>query len=333
VNDLNTDRAFSHSITTKQQNTRLDVFLAEVHREFSRSRIQSLVRDEWVTVNDKSVKPGYKLKTGDRVMIGIPHPVKAQMTPEEVPFSVLFEDAFILVLDKPSGIVVHPAPGHATGTLVHGLLKKCSHLSGIGGTLRPGIVHRLDRDTSGIMVIAKSDKAHHCLANQFQQRTIRKSYLALVYGILSTPRGEIDLSIARHRIRRKEMTVHENGRRALSVWHKLKEAPEGFSLVSVSIKTGRTHQIRVHFAHLGHPVVGDAVYGHGPNHLRQHFLKTHPKLVDAVKRQMLHARKIGFVHPETEKYMEFSFTNPAGYGCGIEGAGPEGSFFTNKTLT
>ena len=305
MNGLTTDRVFSHTITTKQQNTRLDLFLAEVHREFSRSRIQSLVRDEWVTVNDKPVKPGYRLKPGDHVIIGIPHPVQADITPEEVPFSVLFEDAFILVLDKPSGIVVHPAPGHATGTLVHGLLKKCRHLSGIGGTLRPGIVHRLDRDTSGIMVIAKNDKAHHSLANQFQQRTIRKSYLALVHGILPTRRGEIDLPIARHRIKRKEMTVHENGRRALSVWHKLNESAEGFSLVSVSIKTGRTHQIRVHFAHLGHPVVGDVVYGHGPNHLRQRFLKTNPKLVDAIKRQMLHARKIGFVHPETEKYLEF----------------------------
>ncbi len=233
------------------------------------------------------------------------------MIPEEVPFSILFEDAAIIVLYKPPGIVVHPAPGHSSGTLVHGLLKHCSDLSGIGGTLRPGIVHRLDKDTSGLMLVAKNDSAHQALTQQFQEGTIKKEYLALAHGIMARESGTIGLPIGRHPIRRKEMAVvPKGGRQALTLWRKIADCQEGFSLLLITLKTGRTHQIRVHFSHLGHPLVGDSVYGPGPHTLKRRFLKQNPELVSAVKRQMLHAARIGFIHPDRKTYLEFEAPFP-----------------------
>ena len=277
----------------------------------SRSRIQNLIRNGSVQINDSPTKPSYLLKPGDQVSLMVPKPAPLELVPEEVPFSIIFEDSWIIVLDKPPGIVVHPAPGHSSGTLVHGLLKHCKDLSGIGGKLRPGIVHRLDKDTSGLLLVAKNDMAHQLLSRQFKEGTIQKEYIALVHGILSHQSGRIDRPISRHPVRRKMMAVTtRGGRNALTLWKKIADCHEGFSLLSITIKTGRTHQIRVHFSHSGHPLVGDTVYGHGPDTLKRRFLKQNPALVSAVKRQMLHAARIGFVHPREKTYMEFQSSLP-----------------------
>ena len=311
MNNDTHDSAFSHTIPDSANCIRLDLFLAGIHGDLSRSRIQSLIRKGLVSVNGVHVKPSYQLKTKDLVWVVVPKPSPLLLVPEDVPFSVIFEDAYLIVLYKPPGIVVHPAPGHSSGTLVHGLLKHCGDLSGIGGILRPGIVHRLDKDTSGLMVVAKNDMAHQFLAQQFKNGTIKKEYIALVHGILPKKSGCIDLPIFRHPIRRKEMAVvTSGGRNALTLWKKIAECEDGFSLVSVAIKTGRTHQIRVHFSHLGHPVVGDPVYGRGPDALKRRFFKLNPNLASAVKRQMLHAARIGFIHPEKKIYMEFESPFP-----------------------
>jgi 23S rRNA pseudouridine1911/1915/1917 synthase len=311
VNNNICDSNFSHTISESTHGTRVDLFLSRHHLDLSRSRIQSLIRNGWVRVNDANTKPSHQLKTGDRVSLTVPKPSTSTLVPEEVPFTVVFEDPWIIVLYKPPGIVVHPAPGHSSGTLVHGLLNYCSDLSGIGGSLRPGIVHRLDKDTSGLMLVAKNDMAHQGLAQQFQNGAINKEYIALIHGIPTHESGTIDLPISRHPVRRKEMAVSASGgRNALTLWRKIADCREGFSLLSVTIKTGRTHQIRVHFSHLGHPIVGDSVYGPGPDTLKKRFLKQNPELVSAVKRQMLHAARIGFAHPKEKVHMEFESPFP-----------------------
>lgn len=311
MNNTTCDSVFYHTIPDDARGLRLDLFLSRNHSNLSRSRIQDLIRKGSVQVNDDPTKPSHQLKTGDQVCLVVPEPSPLELVPEEVPFSVIFEDPWVIVLYKPPGIVVHPAPGHSSGTLVHGLLNHCSDLSGIGGILRPGIVHRLDKDTSGVMLVAKCDMAHQALSRQFKNGTIKKEYIALIHGIPAHENGRIDLPIFRHPIRRKEMAVTTGGgRNALTLWEKMADCKEGFSLLSITIKTGRTHQIRVHFSHLGHPVVGDTVYGHGPDTLKRRFLKQNPVLVSAVKRQMLHAARIGFVHPREKKYMEFESPFP-----------------------
>jgi 23S rRNA pseudouridine1911/1915/1917 synthase len=311
VDNSTCDNVFYHTIPDGAQGLRLDLFLSQNHSNLSRSRIQDLIRKGSVQVNGNPTKPSHQLKTGDQVCLMVPQPSPLELVPEEVPFSIIFEDPWIIVLYKPPGIVVHPAPGHSSGTLVHGLLKHCTDLSGIGGILRPGIVHRLDKDTSGVMLVAKNDMAHQALSRQFKNGTIKKEYIALVHGILSHESGRIDLPISRHPVRRKKMAVSTGGgRNALTLWKKIAACKEGFSLLSITIKTGRTHQIRVHFSHLGHPLVGDTVYGHGPDTLKRRFLKQNPVLVSAVKRQMLHAARIGFVHPRENTYMEFKSPFP-----------------------
>jgi len=240
----------------------------------------------------------------------IPRASPHVLRPETVEFGIIYEDNSLIVLNKPAGLVVHPAAGHATGTLVHGLLQHCHDLSGIGGVLRPGIVHRLDKDTSGIMVATKSDRSHTFLASQFKSGEVKKQYIALVHGVIRGNEGKIELPIGRHPKKRKQMSVQPSGgRRALTLWQKIEEFHGEFSLLSVSIKTGRTHQIRVHLSHIGHPVAGDPVYGYG-----QRWWKRHPLykkgLLPSIKRQMLHATSLGFVHPDSERYMEFEAPLP-----------------------
>jgi len=296
---------FSYDIPGDAQDIRLDVFLSNRSTGLSRSRIQSLIKGGYAKVNSCPSKPSHRLKAGDQVFLTVPPPSILTLEPDEVEFGIIYEDASLIVLSKPAGVVVHPSPGHSKGTLVHGLLKHCKDLSGIGGALRPGIVHRLDKDTSGLMIVAKNDQAHESLARQFRSGMVKKEYLALVHGPVKGDNGEIDLPIARHPTKRKEMAVAlSGGRRSLSLWKKMKEFRSGFSLLSVCIKTGRTHQIRVHLSHLGHPVAGDPVYGYGSNWSKQ----VHPGVrnaLPAINRQMLHSMRLGFIHPLQGRYREF----------------------------
>lgn len=314
VDDL-TERFFSFFSGEKEKGRRIDTFVVSQIQDLTRSRIQDLIRDGFVRVNDRPQKPSYRLKDGDRVTLVIPLLQPYVLEPEPVGFSVVHEDSSLLVLSKPAGVVTHPAPGHPKGTVVHGLLQHCKDLSGIGGTLRPGIVHRLDKDTSGLMVVAKNDHAHHFLSKQFKTRTVRKRYLALVHGLLKGKEGEWDLPIARHRTRRKEMAVSgTGGKRAVTLWRKVEELAGLFTLLSVHPKTGRTHQIRVHLSHAGHPIVGDPVYGYRQAWWKRHF----PYVKEEPQRQMLHAEALGFEHPDSGAYCEYHAPLPEDMGRLIE---------------
>ncbi|MBW1911910.1 MAG: RluA family pseudouridine synthase [Deltaproteobacteria bacterium] len=308
--DHNSARNLSFSVTDDSSNQRIDTFLASRVEELTRSRVQGLIRDGFVKVNERSPKISYRLKTDDLITLNVPPAVPSLLEPEPVKFTLIHEDSSLIVLNKPAGLVIHPAPGHSNGTLVHGLLQHCRDLSGIGGVMRPGIVHRLDKDTSGIMVVAKNDRAHEALSRQFKERKVTKRYLALVHGSLDNEEGEIDLPIGRHPKRRKEMTVlPSGGRNALTIWHKKEEISGRFSLLDVTLKTGRTHQIRVHMSHIGHPVVGDPVYGHR----KRWWMRQSPSVVELlplIKRQMLHAERLGFIHPDSERYSEFMAPMP-----------------------
>jgi len=326
-------RIFSYEVSAESRDVRLDVFLSSRAVGLSRSRIQSLIGSGHVTVNNTLSKSGYKLKAGDHLVLRVPPSPPQSLKPESVDFSILYEDRSIIVLNKPAGVVVHPGPGHATGTIVHGLLKHGNRLSGIGGVLRPGIVHRLDKDTSGLMVVAKDDEAHTSLAEQFRSGRIKKGYAALVHGRLGGREGEIDLPVARHPKKRKEMSVtRSGGRRALTLWRKIEEFQSGFSLLSIVTKTGRTHQIRVHLSHVGHPVVGDPVYGYGRNWWKRHPLRKKGAM-PIIKRQMLHARKLGFVHPEDDRYLEFEAPLPEDMEHTLQSLRPPaGQLQANKAL-
>ena len=285
--------------------TRLDHFLARHLPHLSRSRIQALIKDGHIRVVGKETKPGEKLRTGQTVTVEEPAAIPmAGTAAEAIPLEILFEDSDVAVINKPAGMVVHPAAGNPTGTLVNALLHHCGELSGIGGEQRPGIVHRLDKETSGCMVIAKNDAAHHSLSRQFAMRKVSKGYLALAAGHFAKKMGTIEAEIGRHPVHRKKMSVVDPGRgRVSKTAYRVLREMAGFkganktSLVECALHTGRTHQIRVHLKHLGHPLLGDPLYGRR----------------DEYPRQMLHSWKLGFTHPRTGDWMEFKATIPADF--------------------
>jgi 23S rRNA pseudouridine1911/1915/1917 synthase len=305
------DRVDTFHITEEERNQRVDAFLASRIEGLTRSRVQALIKEGSVQVNSLPAKASYRLKTEDRVNIRIPPPVPYCLEPEPVEFTLIHQDASLIVVNKPPGLVIHPSPGHLRGTLVHGLLEQTKDLSGIGGVLRPGIVHRLDKDTSGLLVVAKNDRAHRLLSAQFKAGEVKKRYLAIVHGITREKEGKIELPISRHPKRRKEMAVSRSGgRRALTFWKKMEEVGGGFSLLSVTPKTGRTHQIRVHLSHIGHPILGDPVYGYRRGWWKKHFTAKDGRIPE-IRRQMLHAESLGFIHPDSGGFCEFKVPMPA----------------------
>ena len=284
--------------TVEKSGKRLDVWLAEEQPEHSRARWQALIQEGNVTVNGESVKRNHKLREGDRVEWAIPEPVSSELLPEDIPLAVLYEDEHMIVINKPAGLVVHPAAGNETGTLVNALLHHCTDLAGIGGEKRPGIVHRLDKDTSGVMVVAKTGAALNELARQFKARETEKEYLAIVRSVPTPRRGRIATTIGRHPIFRKKMAVDvRNGRHAVS-YYDVVESFDRAALLRIRIETGRTHQIRVHMTHLKHPVVGDKLYS-----------RAHSGIIQA-DRQMLHAAKLSIAHPDTGERMYFTAPLP-----------------------
>lgn len=284
--------------TVTDFNMRLDKFLTEKLPEMSRSHIQKLIREGNVTVNEKTVKANYKVSLGEIVEIDIPEPECLDIVPENIPLDILYEDDDILVVNKPKGMVVHPAPGHYSGTLVNAIMFHCKeNLSGINGVLRPGIVHRIDMNTTGSLLICKNDKSHRFLAEQLKEHSITRKYHAIVYGNLKDDSGTIASPIGRHPVERKKMsTKSKNGRPAVTHYQVL-ERFGNFTYIECQLETGRTHQIRVHMSSIGHPILGDDLYG--PSKC--------PYTLDG---QTLHAKILGIVHPTTKEYMEFDAPLP-----------------------
>ncbi len=283
---------------------RLDRFLALELPEFSRSRLQALITDGCVKLNGTVPRTRELVKVGDLVQVEVPALEKIEAAPEEIAFPILFEDEDLIVIDKPAGLVVHPGAGNEDGTLVNALLHHCSTLSGIGGKERPGIVHRLDKETSGCLVVAKNDTAHRELSKQFAARTLKKIYLALVAGQLKKNSGTIDAPIARHPVHRQRMSVSRTsrGRSAMTEYRVVRAGLE-MSMVECALHSGRTHQIRVHLHHLGNPVLGDKLYA--------------AKTAKGFPRQMLHAWRLGFTHPRSGEWKEFEAPLPADFAAAL----------------
>jgi 23S rRNA pseudouridine1911/1915/1917 synthase len=298
--------AFTILVDISDSGKRLDLLVASRISGCSRSVAASLIRSGKIRVQGGVKKPGYRVRTGDEIYGTIPPPERVLFKPEPIPIDILNEDNDIIVLNKPPGIVVHPAPGHYSGTLVNALLYHCPGLEGIGGEIRPGIVHRLDKDTSGVMVVAKNSAAHQDLAQQFKSRSIKKIYLALVCGRIESESGRISLPIGRHPVDRKKMSTHSRkSRMAETTWQVRKRFAQA-TLLEISLKTGRTHQIRVHCAAMKHPVVGDPVYGP-----RKAGKCIACDLLRSVPRQMLHAWRLEFTHPKKQRKLCFEAPIPA----------------------
>lgn len=295
------------TIGEAQAGLRLDRALAELLPDLSRERIKALIVEGQIVSGGRSLNPSMKVAVGQDYSITLPAPVALDAVAQDIPLDIVHEDADLIVVDKPAGLVVHPAAGNLDGTLVNALLHHCDgQLSGIGGVARPGIVHRIDKDTSGLLVVAKSDKAHEGLARQFKDHSIDRLYAAIVYGIPTPGSGTVDAWIGRSDADRKKMAVHREGRGKHAVTHyRVMERLRGAAMVECRLETGRTHQVRVHMAHLGHPLIGDPVYGRD----RKGF-KSILETLD-FKRQALHAKRLGFIHPVTEEPLAFDSPLPA----------------------
>lgn len=288
---------------------RLDMFLTKTLLSLTRSQVQRLIEDGLVKVNGKPAKPSHKIRGAETIEIDIPEPEPIEALPEPIPLDILYQDSDVIVVNKPAGLVVHPAAGNLTGTLVNALLYHCKDLSGIGGKLRPGIVHRLDKDTTGILVVAKSDNAQQSLAEQFKKHSTKRKYVALVHGVIIRDKGKIEAEIGRHETERKKMSVKTRRGKTAVTHFKVLGRFDQFTLVELTLETGRTHQIRVHMSSINHPVVGDQVYGGKERISGVKDVKIR-KLIRQLGRQALHAANLGFIHPESKKYMEFQAPIP-----------------------
>ena len=272
---------------------RLDKYLTDKLPEYSRSYIQKLLEDGQILVNGRPSKSNYKLRNGDLITVTIPEAEPLDVEPEDIPLDIVYEDSDVIVINKPKGMVVHPAPGHTHGTMVNALLYHCKDsLSSINGIMRPGIVHRIDMDTTGLLVACKNDTAHRIMSDKFKIHDIHRVYTAIVYNHFQNESGTIDKPIARHKTERKKMAIDPNGRRAVTHYTVIENLKQNFSLINCELETGRTHQIRVHMASINHPLLGDSVYGP-----KQKPFQT--------QGQVLHAGVLGFIHPITNQYMEF----------------------------
>lgn len=291
---------FKAEYTPGEEVLRIDRFLGSRLEQVSRSYLQKLVKDGAVLVNGKPVKSSYKVENGDRIRLEIPDAVEPEIEAEPMELDILYEDSDIILINKPKGMVVHPAAGHYSGTLVNGLMAHCKNeLSGINGVMRPGIVHRIDMDTTGVLIVCKNDKAHNAIAEQLKVHSITRKYYAIVHGVLKADTGTVNAPIGRHPVDRKKMSINEkNGKEAVTHYQVLRRFRR-FTFVECQLETGRTHQIRVHMASIGHPLLGDQVYG--------------PAKVpfSGLKGQTLHAGVLGIIHPSTGEYMEFTAPLPS----------------------
>lgn len=280
---------------------RLDKYLSDRIDGVSRSAITKLIEDGKVTVGERAVSKSYKTTVNDMITVDLDDPQPVDITPEDIPLDIVYEDDDLLVVNKPKGMVVHPAPGNYSGTLVNALMHHCGdNLSGINGELRPGIVHRIDKNTSGLLAVAKSDVAHAGLSAQIADHSFTREYLAVAYGNIKEDERTVDAPIGRHKIDRKKMCVTQLNSKPAVTHIKVLERLQGFTYISCRLETGRTHQIRVHLAHIGHPIAGDDVYGPA-------------KVITALGGQCLHAYRLGFIHPVTGEYMEFTAEPPASF--------------------
>jgi 23S rRNA pseudouridine1911/1915/1917 synthase len=287
-----------HTILEQQKGDRIDKVLSGLNEEWSRTQVQQWIKDGNVLVNGQIVKTNYKCSLNDQIEITIPDPEVLDVIPEEMNLDIYYEDHDVLVVNKPKGMVVHPAPGHLYGTLVNGLMAHCKDLSGINGVLRPGIVHRIDKDTSGLLMVAKNDMAHESLVNQLVEKTVTRKYKAIVHGVIPHDVGTIDAPLGRDQKDRQSMAVVDNGKHAVTHFRVL-ERFNDFTFIECQLETGRTHQIRVHMKYIGYPLAGDPKYG--------------PKKTLDFNGQVLHAGVLGFTHPRTGEYLEFEAPLPADY--------------------
>lgn len=285
------------TVETGFEGQRIDKYVNEsMDTVVSRTQVQEWIRGGFVTVNGKEVKPNFKLEENDRILVRVPKPQEASIAPEELDLNIVYEDADVIVINKPRGMVVHPAAGHYSGTLVNGLLHHCKDLSGINGTLRPGIVHRIDKDTSGLIMAAKNDNAHRSLAAQLKEHSVTRKYIAIVHGNVPHDQGTVDAPIGRHPSDRKLFTVTDKNSKHAVTHFMVIERFGDFTMLELKLETGRTHQIRVHMKYIGYPLVGDPSYG-----------KSKDKEMEG---QALHAAVLGFIHPVTKQYLEFQAPLP-----------------------